>query len=222
LQEHDISDQNNYKDKITILADIYVKGYNLDWSQLLQKGRYFRVPLPTYPFTRESYWVAETPRDRSQNLLKNYTGALPDTTSNTEGRTEAVGIVPCADAVPTALFPFLQPLREALSRMVSNLLKVRVEEIDAKTPLSEYGFDSITFTELANRLNQSYQLNLTSALFFEYSTLSRLAQYLYATYASVLTPYFVGTGLAPVRESVAHLLPSCPSPTTPRACGQGL
>src|SRR5262249_43302564 len=59
-------------------------------------------------------------------------------------------------------------LREALKHMVSRLLKVRVEEIDAETPLTEYGFDSITFTKLADHLNQTYQLNLTPALFYEH------------------------------------------------------
>src|SRR5579864_2837493 len=81
-------------------------------------------------------------------------------------------------------------LPEALACMVSDLLKVRVEEIDGQTPLSEYGFDSITLTQLANRLNQSYGLDLTPALFFEHSTLSRLAQYLQATSSAVITPHF--------------------------------
>src|SRR5262249_20678790 len=82
-------------------------------------------------------------------------------------------------------------LCEALSHVVSDLLKVRVEEIDAETSLSEYGFDSITFTRFSHRLNQTYQLDLTPALFYEYSTLERLTQYLRSTYASVLSAYFV-------------------------------
>jgi len=84
-------------------------------------------------------------------------------------------------------------LREALKRIASRLLKVRVEEINAETELSEYGFDSITFTAFANRLNQTYQLDLTPPLFYEYSTVERLALYLQTTYGAVLAPHFAET-----------------------------
>src|SRR5216110_2568679 len=175
-----------YKQKLAALADLYIKGYSLEWGQLFKKGRYHRVPLPTYPFLGESYWIAGTSRDQSPHLLESYAGKLPDITASLyeDGQEQADRdprmAPPEPPRVPT------DRLREALSHMVSRLLKVRVEEIDAETPLTEYGFDSINFTEFANRLNQTYQLDLTPALFFEYSTLESLAQYLYATYASAI------------------------------------
>ena len=61
---------------------------------------------------------------------------------------------------------------------VSKLLKVKLEDIDGDTELSEYGFDSISLTEFANRLNQEYQLELTPTIFFEYPALGSLAEYL--------------------------------------------
>ena len=85
---------------------------------------------------------------------------------------------------------WLDRLREALTHMVSHFLKVPVERIDAEVELSKYGFDSIAFTKLADRLNQTYQLDLTPAHFYEHSTLERLAQYLQTTYADVLVPHF--------------------------------
>ncbi|TMC23897.1 MAG: SDR family NAD(P)-dependent oxidoreductase, partial [Chloroflexi bacterium] len=84
----------------------------------------------------------------------------------------------------------LHRLREALLQRVSRMAKVQVDRINAETELAEYGFDSITFTELANHLNQSYQLDLTAPLFFEYSTIESLARYLQATYATVLASHF--------------------------------
>ncbi|TMC15827.1 MAG: acyl carrier protein, partial [Chloroflexi bacterium] len=87
----------------------------------------------------------------------------------------------------------MDKLREALSRMVCDLLKVQMEEIDVEMELSEYGFDSITLKLFANRLNQSYQLDLTPAHFYEYSTIERLALYLQRTSAAILTSHFVAT-----------------------------
>ena len=93
----------------------------------------------------------------------------------------------------------LDTLRKTLMHVVSDFLKIRVEEIDAEAEFSEYGFDSITFMAFASLLNQTYQLDLTPALFFEHSTLKRLTQYLHATYASVLVPYFAA--ISPVGTS---------------------
>jgi polyketide synthase PksL len=44
-------------EKLTALADLYVKGYDLNWSQLYPEGTARRLPLPTYPFAAESYWL---------------------------------------------------------------------------------------------------------------------------------------------------------------------
>ncbi|TMC19458.1 MAG: methyltransferase, partial [Chloroflexi bacterium] len=89
----------------------------------------------------------------------------------------------------------IDALRQELSHIVSHLLNVPIEEISAETALSEYGFDSISFTGFARRLNQTYELDLAPPLFYEYSTIERLAQYLQTTYASVLVPHFTGESL---------------------------
>lgn len=41
----------------TKLAELWVKGHPLDWNLLYRDSRPFRVPLPTYPFARNRYWI---------------------------------------------------------------------------------------------------------------------------------------------------------------------
>ncbi len=72
----------------------------------------------------------------------------------------------------------LQALHTALTAMVSSILKVDREDIDTDTELSEYGFDSVSFTVFTNQLNEAYQLELAPTIFFEYGTISNLAGYL--------------------------------------------
>ncbi|MFE9722742.1 SDR family NAD(P)-dependent oxidoreductase [Streptomyces sp. NPDC005794] len=55
---------------LSTVADLYVQGYGLDYAALFAGDRYTRVPLPTYPFARDRYWVPE------QRAL---TPARPDT-----------------------------------------------------------------------------------------------------------------------------------------------
>ncbi|WP_088833756.1 SDR family NAD(P)-dependent oxidoreductase [Paenibacillus tyrfis] len=45
------------KGKHDKLADLWVKGVEIDWNRLYRQGRPQRISLPTYPFAKEHYWV---------------------------------------------------------------------------------------------------------------------------------------------------------------------
>lgn len=65
----------------------------------------------------------------------------------------------------------LQLMIRDVRQMISHILKVKEENIDAREELSEYGFDSISFTELTNDINEMYDLDITPATIFEFKTL---------------------------------------------------
>jgi len=44
--------------KLPKLAELWVKGFDLDWCKLYTGGRPGLISLPTYPFARNRYWVA--------------------------------------------------------------------------------------------------------------------------------------------------------------------
>lgn len=48
------------QDRDTLLA-LWCRGATVDWRQLYPDGRARRIPLPTYPFNREIYWISEAP-----------------------------------------------------------------------------------------------------------------------------------------------------------------
>ncbi|HWP96053.1 MAG TPA: SDR family NAD(P)-dependent oxidoreductase, partial [Syntrophomonadaceae bacterium] len=84
----------------------------------------------------------------------------------------------------------LAGLQSALVQSVSRLLKVKIEDIDTDTELSEYGFDSITFTQFANQLNKEYQLELAPTVFFEHPTIHSFTQYLIQEHPAVFVPKY--------------------------------
>ncbi|MFC5743592.1 non-ribosomal peptide synthetase [Dyella tabacisoli] len=96
---------------------------------------------------------------------------------------------PAAQAPRDEAAPVAQPSSDKLVRelvgVASALIKVKPEDIDDETPLSEYGFDSITFTEFANALNQRYGLELKPTVFFEYPVLAGLAEHLARAYLAI-------------------------------------
>ncbi|HVU22667.1 MAG TPA: SDR family NAD(P)-dependent oxidoreductase [Opitutus sp.] len=65
-----------------------------------------------------------------------------------------------------------------LRRIVAEQQKIAPEKIEPDVELPRYGFDSIRLTELANRLNRAWALDLMPTLFFEHTTLRAIARHL--------------------------------------------
>src|SRR6185369_13904947 len=84
----------------------------------------------------------------------------------------------------------LPAIHISILREVSDLIKVGVEELDIDSELSEYGFDSISFTELAHRLNQLYGLELMPTIFFEHPTVGEFARYLLEHHRAIFAARF--------------------------------
>ncbi|WP_426448173.1 beta-ketoacyl synthase N-terminal-like domain-containing protein [Paenibacillus sp. S-38] len=48
-----------YMDDLAEAAELFVQGCELEFHALFNQGEYSRIPLPTYPFGKERYWVPE-------------------------------------------------------------------------------------------------------------------------------------------------------------------
>lgn len=68
-----------YRDKLLAAADLYAKGYELDWDRLLpdQSGRC--ISLPTYPFDGQRYWVPDAAVSSSALPAPNVFASKPAT-----------------------------------------------------------------------------------------------------------------------------------------------
>lgn len=54
------NDDSDYVEQLSAIAELYVQGYTLEFENLFSNDMYSRIPLPTYSFARESYWVHKT------------------------------------------------------------------------------------------------------------------------------------------------------------------
>ncbi|MCP4750066.1 MAG: KR domain-containing protein, partial [Proteobacteria bacterium] len=93
-------------------------------------------------------------------------------------------------------------VKRMLVQDASKLLKVTFEDIDTESELNEYGFDSITLTEFADRLNEKYRLELSPALFFEYSTIESLAKYLINEHQTIFAAQFAAGTYSKISDPV--------------------
>ncbi|HIE00798.1 MAG TPA: alpha/beta fold hydrolase [Thiotrichaceae bacterium] len=69
-------------------------------------------------------------------------------------------------------------IEQDLLSWVSELLQVRDTDISLEEELSEYGLDAVSLTALTRRINERYQLDITTALFSEHSSIAAVTQYL--------------------------------------------
>lgn len=78
--QQDIPDDHYLLNKI---GQLWLHGVNINWKEFYHGDERFRIPLPTYPFDRQRYWIdnnlsAIGERMRSQNTLSIEKAAVPD------------------------------------------------------------------------------------------------------------------------------------------------
>ncbi|HEY8459578.1 MAG TPA: beta-ketoacyl synthase N-terminal-like domain-containing protein, partial [Blastocatellia bacterium] len=174
-----------YLENLAAVAELYVQGYSLDFHALFPREAR-RIPLPTYPFAGESYWVgavraaepkstaapAETQRrslhaDASDLLQQGYN----HTFTNGDGDLRA-------------------RLQDELSQMAREALKVGAGDISPDKILMDLGFDSIGLATFANAINEKYQLDITPVLFFDHPSIGEIAKYLSAERGSEIRRFY--------------------------------
>ncbi|TCS93645.1 non-ribosomal peptide synthetase [Hazenella coriacea] len=84
----------------------------------------------------------------------------------------------------------LDQVQGVLKQEVSKLLKIKVNDINVDLEFNQYGFDSITLTEFANKLNEQYKLELTPTIFFEQPTIYDFATYLVEEHQAIFVAQF--------------------------------
>ncbi|MGA1790296.1 MAG: thioester reductase domain-containing protein [bacterium] len=76
----------------------------------------------------------------------------------------------------------LPKIQKDVSEIVSDILKVGIKDIHLDEEMSDYGFDSVSFTVFSNRINETFNLDITPAIFFEHPSIGSFTQYLYEEY----------------------------------------
>ncbi|PSL48187.1 acyl transferase domain-containing protein [Chitinophaga niastensis] len=177
------------------LLDLWVKGLSFDWNRLYENGRPRRISLPTYPFARESYWI---------------TAATPSSVVAPSTPSQQLTAEVQVSNLPDELY-----LRKLITQLLSDSLKVNAAKIDADDSFADYGLDSVTGVHLVQLLNDHLSLSLETTILFDYSSVNRLAGYIYTACKPVRIPSRVTTATA-----VPHPLSGAGDNTVPASAGQ--
>jgi probable biosynthetic protein (TIGR04098 family) len=115
------------------------------------------ISLPTYPFTKERYWI-DSGESRSRAA---------------DGRESTESVEAAEDVAPETL---AEKTLEYLRRQVCIVANLPVHAVDPGAPLEQYGIDSILSMKLIIQLEQAFG-SLPKTLLFEYQTIRDLAGY---------------------------------------------
>lgn len=158
------------------LAVRWVRRKQTDWSELgALPGR--RVPLPTYPFATDRYWLPE-PLSPARAEPAPAPAPVPQRQSTDTGKeTAQMEQLEQRDRQERAAANSSE-----LTRQVRELVALGVgltpEEIDPSKDFAAYGIDSIVALRIMQRLQAKYGDGIPMAAIFEYPSLDRLVEHI--------------------------------------------
>ncbi|MBU1169058.1 MAG: SDR family NAD(P)-dependent oxidoreductase [Proteobacteria bacterium] len=157
-----------------LMLSLWLNGVDIEFKGIYPPGTFQKLALPVYPFQK-------------------ITHPMPGT--------QVHGEIKCQ--IPEALHPVETDIAEKsldesldhalmalLISKASGILNVNPEHMDCDSELGDFGFDSITWADFADQLNELWDLELSPALFFEYSTIREVARYLVTLHGERLAEYF--------------------------------
>lgn len=144
------------------IALLWVYGEKVDWSSLNENIKRKKISLPNYPFQKKSYWFNKnTAKDKTINLEDNENKYSIKEKVRTKHSSEE------GKSIKEGKYDFYEEVTKNLVEIISNVLKIDKHELNIDKRIDEYGIDSITLTELAEKINEIYNLDLTPAIFYE-------------------------------------------------------
>ncbi|AUM64933.1 polyketide synthase [Brevibacillus laterosporus] len=119
---------NEYMEQLSILASLYTQGYELDFEHLFEEDHFARIPLPTYPFAKEFYWVPEREEDANgdenkacQGLSNEMPSLVPPHTSEVQEKVSQSDKLSAIDEEAIMVAPVWEPLCYDKQQMIPGL-----------------------------------------------------------------------------------------------------
>lgn len=160
------------------LGTLYTLGYTINWPALFQNANPRVVSLPTYPWQRQRLWPdwldVQEVGTAPERWRVNHTGESSDATRTAHESSQFLSLL--EQAAP-------EKREELLRAYITDQVVVILggDPVSSPEPGQQFfalGMDSLTATQLINRLQSSLRQPLSAATVFEHPTIGSLAAYL--------------------------------------------
>ncbi|WP_170292322.1 non-ribosomal peptide synthetase [Xanthomonas maliensis] len=139
------------------LAELFLHGATPDFAPLFAAGT-GRVPLPTYPFARERYWLGDAVVQARQARLQ----AAP----------------PPPPLAATQRMPATEGLSAFIVEFLERTLMLKPGELSAEIDLQELGVDSLVSMRLMRDIRHRYGIAVSGRELFDHRSVASLVAHL--------------------------------------------
>ncbi len=205
IQSLSDSTDNEHRSLLLAAGRLWTLGVPLRLTLLDKRSRKRRIPLPTYPFEKQRYWLEAVARIPSAAPVSN--AAFSEPAANSDQSVPSVR-TPMATPTPSNRVP---GLIAKLRGLLEDTSGVDMDGADPAAAFVELGLDSLSLTQIAIQLKQTFKVNITFRQLMEkYRSLNSLAAFLDSEIppeASTPPPAVQSTVAAPVASPAAPAMP---------------
>jgi amino acid adenylation domain-containing protein len=215
-------DDGEWATLLQAIGQLWLVGVSLDWSAFYINEYRHRLPLPTYPFERQRYWIDPKPAScpiveatpavgqpvqvTTAPLIPTTQPVQPVETAMTKAQTSTI-----AASRKQQLIPMLKAVFESTSGF-------DLSSADEIATFLELGLDSLSLTQVALALKKKFKVKITFRHLLEnYPNLDTLADFIEQSLPpdALPTPTIPVAVQAPAPVDVSiPIAASSPSPTT--------
>ncbi|QLE39378.1 aminotransferase class III-fold pyridoxal phosphate-dependent enzyme [Nostoc sp. C052] len=124
------------------VGQLWLAGVSIDWSNFYQRETRQRIPLPTYPFERQRFWIDPPPHP---NRAANPKFLNPQLLEKTQTMTT---------------YP-QQKLIPLLKEVIEETSGLEIASVDDSTTFLEMGLDSLSLTQVGLALKKKFKVKVT-------------------------------------------------------------
>lgn len=210
------------------IGQLWLAGVTPDWSAFYADEYRHRIPLPTYPFARQRYWIDPKPFHSPSvesvvptvELSQNSVILEPLTAPPLSPSSQAVASPPLASP-PIMIETRKQRLIPLIKTVIETTSGLDVTSLDEIVTFLEIGLDSLTLTQLAIALKKQFKVKITFRhLLEDYPNLGTLAEFLDQSLPADAFPpatpaaaTAIPTIAAPIPSTPVEMTMSVPSPS---------
>jgi acyl transferase domain-containing protein/acetylornithine/succinyldiaminopimelate/putrescine aminotransferase len=154
------------------LGQLWLAGVTIDWQAFYQRETRSRLPLPTYPFERQRFWIDPPPHPHRQvNPATIEPSALPQLVTTIP----TVQIMSASDKLAASH----QSTIALIKAVIESASGLEMSGVDESTTFLAMGLDSLSLTQVGLALKKKFQVPVSLRQLLETSpNLGTLAEFI--------------------------------------------